>query len=79
MRSISRKFRTWIRQLWKPKADWDWLEMSYQILDTADRVEEERLDVLLKQRAELKRKKKKHKYLDREIELLRAKIMGRTA
>jgi hypothetical protein len=65
--------------MWKPKADWDWLEMSYQILDTADRVEEERLDVLLKQRAELKRKKKKHKHMDREIELLKAKIMGRAA
>lgn len=79
MRSISRKFRTWIRKMWEPKPDWDWLEMSYQILDTADRVEEERLDVLLKQRAELKRKKKKHKHMDREIEILRAKIMGRTA
>jgi len=79
MRSVTRKFKTWISTMWKPKADWDWLEMSYQILDTADRVEEERLDVLLKQRAELKRKKKKHKHMDREIELLKAKIMGRAA
>lgn len=73
MRHTLSYVRNTIARFWRPRVEIDFLELSYALMDEANRINERELEALLTKRAELKRKKKKHAHLDREIQQLKAK------
>lgn len=77
MRSISRKFRSWIRKLWEPKVKLDDLSFAEDLLNDTYFLEQAKLDELLAERERLRKAKKKASHLDSEINRLRAHQMMR--
>ena len=75
--SVSRKFKTWIRSLWTPRVDVDFLELDYALMGEVNSLNDQRLDELIAQRNELKRKKKKTSHIQAEIERLRTDQLRR--
>lgn len=72
MRSISRKFRMWIRQLWEPKIRVDDFAIADDLLNDMYFIEQQYLDELLAERERLRKAKKKASHLDSEINRIKA-------
>ncbi len=78
IRSVSRKFKTWIKQLWEPKTDLGWDDITMEsndpwLLGLIKHNEQvrERVNALIAERDKLKAQKKKHSHIQAEIESLR--------
>ncbi len=79
IRSVSRKFKTWIKQLWEPKTDlgWDDITMEsndpwlFDLIKHNEQVRDERINVLIAEREAARKAKKKHSHIQAEIESLR--------
>jgi len=77
MRSISRKFRTWVRKLWEPPVKLDDFAIAEDLLNDTYFIDQLRLDDLLAERERLRKAKKKASHLDSEINRLKTHQMIR--
>jgi hypothetical protein len=77
IRSVSRKFKTWIKQLWEPRHDFEtpcfdatdlWLA---ELAQEHDKLREDRIRMLTVERDRLKLQKRKFLHIQAEIESLR--------
>lgn len=81
IRSVSRKFKTWIKQLWEPRHDFEtgcfdadlWLA---ELAQEHDKLREDRIRMLTAERDRLKLAKKRSAHIQAEIESLRTQQLG---
>jgi hypothetical protein len=79
MRSISRKFRTWVKRLWEPPVKIDDFAIAEDLLNDTYFIDQQRLSELLAERERLSKAKKRASHLDSEINRLKAHQMIREA
>lgn len=72
MKFVKRQFAKIIDKFWRPRADFDWLQFDYDIMAGPASINEERINVLIAERDKLRKAKKKHSHIQKEIESLRA-------
>jgi hypothetical protein len=77
MKLVTRFYRKWLADFWKPRIEYDPLEEHYALLCDAHKMDDKRLDDLLLQRRKLRDSKKKFTHLDGEIVELRRRQLER--
>lgn len=71
IRNASRKFKTWIGDLWDRKAPkFDWLQNEYDLMGDPGSAE---MAALIEKREKAKIQKKRHTHIQAEIEKLRTR------
>lgn len=76
MRHTLSMIRKVLSKFWSRQPKVDYLECHYELLDAeVDKLNEEELGRLMAERDKLKRQKKRWTHIQRQIELLKAKII----
>lgn len=72
MKFVKHQFAKIIDKFWRPRADFDWLQFDYELMVGKHSITDERINVLIAEREKLRKSKKKHSHIQKEIEKLRA-------
>lgn len=72
MKFVKRQFAKIIDKFWRPRTDFDWLQFEYDVMVDVDRMNADLIDNLIAERDRLKKAKKRHSHIKKEIEKLRA-------
>jgi len=76
MKFVKRQFAKIIDKFWRPRTEFDWVQLHYDLMVSVDSINQERIELLMQERDKAIRQKKKHRHIQAEIESLRTQQLG---